>query len=328
MEEDGYGTGIHHRIGGLRLELFRSLRPLLQRREKGVNHMYAVMGITGNVGGAVARSLLARGEKVRGIVRNPENATEWQNEGVELFKADYNDAEALTAALSGVDGVFVMVPPNFAPAPGYVETRATLAVLHKALSKARPPKAVYLSSIGAEQVSGLGLITGSHLLEQTLGDLPFPHAFLRAAWFLENSAGDVASARDEGRIQFQLYPLDRKFSMVATADIGKVGAETLTQSWKETRHIEVAGPEGTSPMEIAGAFADVLGRPVEAVAVPRDQWEILWVSQGMPEGRTAPRAEMVDAFNSGWIHFGVAGTEHVNGTTSSREVIAHLVSRS
>jgi NAD(P)H dehydrogenase (quinone) len=161
-----------------------------------------------------------------------------------------------------------------------------------------------------------------------LADLPFSHAFLRAGWFLENSAADVASARDEGRIQFQLYPLDRKFSLVATADIGKVGAGTLTQIWKGTRHIEVAGPEGISPLEIAKAFAGVLGRQVEAVAVPRDQWESLWVSQGMPEGRTAPRAEMVDGFNSGWIHFGVAGTEHVDGTTPLREVIAHLVSRS
>ena len=290
--------------------------------------MYAVMGITGNVGGAVARSLLARGEKVRGIVRNPEKAAEWQRQGVELFMADYDDAEALTAALSGVAGVFVMVPPNFAPTPGYVETKAALAVLHRTLSQARPPKAVYLSSIGAEQTSGLGLITSSHLLEQTLGDLPFPQAFLRAGWFFENSAGDVASARDEGRIQFQLYPLDRKFSLVATADIGKAGAETLTQSWRGTRHIEVAGPEETSPMAIAEAFADVLGRPVEAVAVPRDQWETLWVSQGMPEGRTAPRAEMVDGFNSGWIHFGVTGAEHVVGTTPLRKVIAHLVSRS
>ena len=290
--------------------------------------MYALMGITGNVGGAVAQSLLARSEKVRGIVRNPGKAAEWQKQGVELFKADYDDAEALTTAFSGVDGIFVMVPPNFAPAPGYVEIKATLEVLRKALSKARPPRAVYLSSIGAEQTSGLGLITSSHLLEQTLGNLPFPHAFLRAGWFFENSAGDVASARDEGRIQFQLYPLNRKFSLVATADIGRVGAETLTQNWKGTRHIEVAGPEGTSPIEMAKAFADVLGRAVEAVAVPRDQWETLWVSQGMPEGRTAPRAEMLDAFNSGWIHFGVAGTEHVDGTTPVREVIAHLVSRS
>jgi uncharacterized protein YbjT (DUF2867 family) len=289
--------------------------------------MYAVMGITGNVGGAVARTLLANGEKVRGIVRNPEKAAEWQKQGAELFKADYDDVDALTAAFTGVAGVFVMVPPNFAPAPGFVETRATLKVLREALSKALPSKAAYLSSIGAERANGLGLITSSHLLEETLADLPFSHAFLRAAWFVENSAGDVASARNEGKIRFQLHPLDRKFPLVATADIGKVGAETLTQDWTGIRHIEVAGPEGYSPLEIASAFADAVGHPVEAIAVPRAEWESLWVSQGMPEGRTAPRAEMVDGFNSGWIHFGVPGTEHVDGATSLREVITQLVTR-
>jgi NAD(P)H dehydrogenase (quinone) len=286
--------------------------------------MYAVTGITGKVGGAVARTLLAKGEKVRGIVRDPSKAADWQKQGVELFQADYDDVDALTAAFTGVDGVFVMVPPNFAPAPGFAETRATLKVLHAALSRALPAKAVYLSSIGAEQASGLGLITSSHLLEETLGDLPFSHAFLRAGWFIENSAGDVASARNEGKIWFQLQPLDRKFSLVATGDIGKVGAETLTQSWTGIRHIEVAGPEGYSPLDIADAFADAVGRPVEAIGVPRSEWETLWVSQGMPEGRTAPRAEMVDGFNSGWIHFGVPGTEHVNGVTSLRAVITQL----
>jgi uncharacterized protein YbjT (DUF2867 family) len=58
------------------------------------------------------------------------------------------------------------------------------------------------SSIGAEQTSGLGLITSSHLLEENLGDLPLSHAFLRAGWFFENSAGDVASARNEGKVRF------------------------------------------------------------------------------------------------------------------------------
>ena len=289
--------------------------------------MYAVMGITGKVGSAVAHTLLAKGEKVRGIVRNPESAEEWQNQGVELFKADYNDVDALTAAFTGVAGVFVMVPPNFAPTPGFTETKATLKVLRETLSRALPSKAVYLSSIGAEQASGLGLITSSHLLEETLGDLPFSHAFLRAGWFFENSAGDVASARNEGKIRFQLNPLDRKFPLVATADIGKVGAATLTQSWTGIRHIEVAGPEGYSPLDIAEAFAEAAGRPVEAIAVPRVEWETLWVTQGMPEGRTAPRAEMVDGFNSGWIHFGVPGMEHVDGATPLREVITQLVTR-
>ena len=289
--------------------------------------MYAVMGITGKVGGAVARTLLAKGEKVRGIVRNIEKATEWRRQGAELFKADYDDVDALTAAFTDVAGVFVMVPPNFAPAPDFAETKATLKVLHEALSRALPSKAVYLSSIGAEQASGLGLITSSHLLEETLGDLPFSHAFLRAGWFFENSAGDVASARDKGKIRFQLHPLTRKFPLVATADIGKVGAETLTQSWTGVRHIEIAGPESYSPLDIADAFKDAVGCPIEAIAVPRAEWEALWVSQGMPEGRTAPRAEMVDGFNSGWIHFGVAGTEHVDGATPLREVITQLVTR-
>src|SRR5882762_6080473 len=189
--------------------------------------MYAVMGITGNVGGAVARTLLAKGEKVRGIVRNPEKAAEWQKKGVELFKADFDNVDALTAAFTGIAGVFIMIPPNFAPAPGFAETKATLKVLHEVLSRALPSKAVYLSSIGAEQASGLGLITNSHLLEEMLGDLPFSHAFLRAAWFFENSAGDVASARNEVKIRFQLHPLDRKFPPVATADIGNAGAEML-----------------------------------------------------------------------------------------------------
>ena len=289
--------------------------------------MYAVMGITGNVGGAVARTLLAKGQKVRGIVRNPEKAAEWQKQGAELFKADYDDVDALTAAFTGVAGVFVMVPPNFAPAPGFPETTATLKVVHEALSRALPPKAVYLSSIGAEQASGLGLITSSHLLEEALRDLPISQAFLRAGWFFENSAGDVASALNDGKIRFQLHPLDRKFPLVATADIGKVGAETLTQSWTGIRHIEVAGPEGYSPLDIADAFADAVGRPVEAIAVPRAEWDTLWVSQGMPEGRTATRAEMVDGFNSGWIHFGVSGTEHVDGATPLGEVITDLVNR-
>src|SRR6202012_6031748 len=100
----------------------------------------------------------------------------------ELFKAHYDDVDALTAAFPGVAGAFVMGPPNLAPAPGVADTQATLKGRRKALSGALPAKAVYLSSIEAEQASGLGLITSSHLLEETLADLPFSHAFLRAAW--------------------------------------------------------------------------------------------------------------------------------------------------
>ncbi|ADV84866.1 NmrA family NAD(P)-binding protein [Terriglobus saanensis] len=286
--------------------------------------MYAIMGITGRVGGAVADHLLAHGQKVRAIVRNPDKAAPWKTRGAEIAIADYDDATALTAAFTGVKGVFIMVPPNFAPSPGLPELRKTLAALHEALAKALPKKAVYLSSIGAEQKSGLGLITASHLLEETLGDLPIAHAFLRAGWFMENSAGDVASA-SEGKIYFHLQPLDRKIPIVATQDIGRVGADTLLQDWTGTRRIEVTGPKNYSPLDIAAAFASALQHPVEAIAVPRDQWTASFLAQGMPEGRTEPRAEMVDGFNSGWIHFGNPGTEKFTGTTTLTTMISKLV---
>jgi NAD(P)H dehydrogenase (quinone) len=287
--------------------------------------MYAIMGITGRVGGAIAENLLAQGEKVRAIVRNPEKAARLRDRGAEVAVADVDDPNALASAFEGTDGVFLMVPPNFGPEPGFPELRKTLASYHAALAKALPKKAAYLSSIGAEQSSGLGLITGSHLLEQTLGDLPIAHAFLRPGWFMENHAWDVTTARSEGRIFSNLNPLDRKFPLVATVDIGKAGADVLRQEWKGTRYIEVAGPEQYSPNDIARALSSALGRTIEAVAVPREKWTEFFVGQGMQEGRTEPRAEMVDGFNSGWIHFGVPGTEHITGFTSLTSVIAKLV---
>jgi len=177
--------------------------------------MYAIVGITGRVGSAVGENLLAQGEQIRAIVRDSQGAARWRDRGAEVAVADVHDSNALASAFEGMDGVFLMIPPNFAPAPGFPETRKTLASYHAALSKALPKKAVCLSSIGAEQASGLGLITSLHLLEQTLGDLPIPQAFLRAGWFMENHAADFSTARSEGRIFSNLFPLDRKFSLVA-----------------------------------------------------------------------------------------------------------------
>jgi len=117
------------------------------------------MEVTGQVGGAIADNLLSKKKQVRAIVRNPEKARPWKERGAEIAVADYDDAEALMAAFKGAEGVFVMIPPNYAPTPGFVETRTTLPALHKALSKALPAKAVDLSSIGAQQTTGLGLIT-------------------------------------------------------------------------------------------------------------------------------------------------------------------------
>jgi NAD(P)H dehydrogenase (quinone) len=289
--------------------------------------MFAVMGITGQVGAAVADNLLAQGKQVRAIVRNPEKAAAWKSRGVELAIADYDDPAALEAAFRNVEAAFVMIPPYFAPSPDLREPRATIAGIRTALDHARPAKAVYLSSIGAQQTSGIGLITVLHILEEQFGSLPIPGAFLRAGWFMENCLWDVAPAREQGKLFSYLQPLDHKFPLVATADIGRVGAETLLQSWTGNRYIEIAGPARYSPLDIAATFATALNRDVEAVAVPRDTWTSNFVSQGTPEDRTVRRIEMIDAFNSGWIDFPAPGTEHIQGTTDLKKVVDQLVAK-
>lgn len=149
--------------------------------------MYAVVGITGQVGGAVARKLLADRQRVRAVLRDANRGLPWAVRGCEMARADLHDAKSLTAAFDGVEGVFAMLPTLFDPSPGFPEARAMIASLSSALAAARPPRVVCLSTVGA-QARRQNLLTQLTILEQELGELPLPVTFLRPAWFMENFA--------------------------------------------------------------------------------------------------------------------------------------------
>ena len=161
--------------------------------------MFAITGITGNVGGEVARNLLAAQQPVRGVARDVGKCDAWAQRGCEIVGADINDAARLTAAFKGAEGVFVLVPPNFDPSSDFREARAIAATLRTALDSARPGRVVYLSTIGA-QASQPNLLTQHTIIERVLGDLPVPYGFLRPAWFLEYCCWDVAPATSSGVI--------------------------------------------------------------------------------------------------------------------------------
>jgi uncharacterized protein YbjT (DUF2867 family) len=218
-----------------------------------------------------------------------------------------------------------MVPPTFAPQPGYPEARKAASAIAAALQAARPGCVVALSSIGGEREAGLGLITQVHILEEALAPLDLPVAILRPTWFMENSLWDVAPARDTGKMPSFLQPTDRPFPLVATADIGRVAAETLTQSWTGKRVIEIEGPKLYTQNELAGLFGKALGRTVTAQPVPHGEWETLFKSLGT--AWPAPRIEMIDGFNSGWIRFEPEKHEHIVGTTPFETMLADLVKR-
>jgi NAD(P)H dehydrogenase (quinone) len=283
--------------------------------------MYAVTGITGQVGSATANSLLDIGQPVRAIVRNPGRARDWAAKGCEIAEADFFDSQALIRAFAGVDGVFILIPPMFDPSPGFPEVRAVIGTLQQALEVAKPPKIVCLSTIGA-QATRPNLLNQLGLVEQGLSALPFPIAFLRAAWFMENSRWDVASART-GTMPSFLQPVEKAVPMVATADIGKLAANLLQEDWTGRRVVELESRHRVTPTEMANAFARIIGREVHTEVVERETWYDLFAAQGMKN--PTPRIQMLDGFNEGWIAFERDGTEHVLGETPFETVAAELV---
>ena len=283
--------------------------------------MFFVAGITGQVGGAAARALLAMGKDVRTLVRDPDKATEWGQSGVELRIGDLGNTAALGAALEGVEAAFLLIPPIMPPSPDFAEAGAIIAALKQALNATPPHRLVCLSSVGSEQPHGLGFITQTHLMEQAFADLPFPIAFVRPGSFYENAAPALGRAAETGVFDSFMQPVDKPFPMAATVDIGTEVARLLIDGWSGDRHIVELGSYVT-PAEVAAAMAEVLEAPVTARAVPRDRWDVALDAMGLPAGAIGLSNEMNDGLNSGWIDWRGGDAERVEGTTPPAHVFA------
>jgi len=285
--------------------------------------MYAITGITGQVGAAVARSLLSADLPVRAVVRDRAKGAAWAALGCDVAIADLSDSDALAAAFAGTQGVFALLPPVFDPTPGFAEARAYIESMRAALARAKPAKVVALSTIGADAPQP-NLLNALGLMEQALRTLPMPVTFLRAAWFMENAAWDIAAA-GSGVIQSYLQPLDRPIPMIATDDVGRTAAALLQERWEGSRVVELEAAQRVSPNALAEAFARNLGHAVRAQAVPREQWESIFRAQGM--NHPAPRMQMIDGFSAGWIDFPNRGANARKGAIGIDQAIATLIQR-
>jgi len=287
--------------------------------------MYAITGITGKVGGEVARHLIANSQSVRAVLRDRAKAADWAAKGCDVAIADMENAEQLAAAFSGTEGVFILPPSDFDPEPGYPEAKRVIDQVTRALIAARPPRVLCLSTIGADAPHD-NLLTQRTLMERSLSAIGLPVTFLRPGWFMENALWDVASARDEGVVRSFLQPADKAFPMVATKDVGRLAADLLRQHWTGTRIVELEGPVRVSANDLAQAFAVVLGRPVGIEIVSRESWDGLFRAQGMKNPQ--PRIRMLDGFNEGWIEFPDQGRSAVKGDTPLLDVVTALVAGS
>jgi len=118
------------------------------------NRTILVTGATGRQGGAVARTLMTHGWKVRALVRDPSTpaAQHLANNTIELIKGDLFTTASLAEVLRGVYGVFSVQTSYAEHGVGGEIIQGTL--LADAADKAQVQHFVYSSVGGAERASG------------------------------------------------------------------------------------------------------------------------------------------------------------------------------
>jgi uncharacterized protein YbjT (DUF2867 family) len=260
---------------------------------------YLVAGVSGHTGAVVAQSLLDQKQKVRVLVRDAAKAERWKKRGAEVAVGSVEDAHALAAAFRGVDAAYLLVPPPPHDASGVLARSGRIVdAFVQTVSGSHLKHVVFLSSVGAQQKDGTGIVQGLHAAEEALKALKVPFTFLRASSFMENWASMLEPARGGHLPAF--LPADFKYPQVATHDIGLVAAALLSEHPKAHRVVELAGPVEASPKDVAAVLSKLLGSEVTVVSNPASEQgkamqgfgfsaEMAGLFQGLTEGLLAGR---------------------------------------
>ncbi|HEX4419447.1 MAG TPA: NmrA family NAD(P)-binding protein [Kofleriaceae bacterium] len=285
--------------------------------------MYVIAGVSGNTGSVVAAQLLAAKQQIRVIVRDAAKGEAWRAKGAEVAIADLEDQAALTRALTGATGAYLLLPPpNWNQTGIAAERKRKTDVLIGAVKAAKPGHVVLLSSVGAELAAGTGPIQYLHAVEDGLRTTGVPATFLRAGAFMENWGSMAADAIAGGALYYGVTA-GLAFPQVATEDIGKLAAKLLLEGGKGgVQVVELAGPVDASVQDVAAALAKVSGKPVNGVSVPPAAMIQALVGHGASQELADAFGEMADGISRGAIKF--HGTP-VRGTVTLEQRLRGLI---
>jgi uncharacterized protein YbjT (DUF2867 family) len=212
-----------------------------------------VTGATGNVGGALARTLVERGVPTRAVVRDLARAVP---PGVEPVVGDLTDASSLRDALTGVDGLFLM--------PGYADGIAAEA------ARAGVRRIVLLSG-GSVLSSAPDNAVTEYMArsENAVRASGLVWTFLRPVSFMTNTFEWKAqlAAGNVVRAPFADVPI----ATIDPADIAAVAAEALLGEGHDGRAYPLTGPAALRPADRVAQLAEVLDRPLSFEAEPDDE---------------------------------------------------------
>ena len=183
--------------------------------------LIAVVGETGQQGGAVARALQASNQfKVRALTRNPAKHRELANE---VIQADLNRRETVAAAFEGAHGVFLVT--NFYEGTGEVD-QATTAVR---AAKDAGVKHFVWSTLPDVEAVGRGKFhvphfTGKAKVDRIVKEAGFAnHTFVIAPFYYQNLIGVLAPQKQTDGSMVWTLPLDPTVRSIHMGDITELG---------------------------------------------------------------------------------------------------------
>ena len=238
---------------------------------QNMERLILVCGATGKQGGAVARSLLGRGFRVRALTRDPQKpeAQALAEQGAEVVQGDMEDRSAVDQVLiEGVYGVFSV--QNFWETgyDGEVQQGKTVADAARA---AGVDHFVYSSVGSAHRQTGIPHFESKWEIEEHVRQIGLPFTIFRPTFFMQN--WEWTREMILGGTLAQPLDPDKPLQQVAVEDVGAFAAMAFENpdSWIG-REVDLAGDE-QSMSEIAETYGRVIGREVSYHQVPWDRFE-------------------------------------------------------
>jgi uncharacterized protein YbjT (DUF2867 family) len=265
--------------------------------------MFVLMGANGHIASKAARLLISRGKKVRVIGRHAARLKPLTDAGAEPAIGDATDVKFLAGAFVEAQGVFTMIPPNYAAPDMRAFQSRVGAATAEALAAARVSRVINLSSVGAGLAAGTGPIAGLHEQEERLNRLPgLDLLHLRPAYFFENHLAAVPAVKAMGVFP-GMIKADVPFAQIDTRDIASVLADEFARPGRyENRIRHLLGPRDLAMNEVARILGAAAGRPALAYAqVPGAAAKKSMVDGGFSPNVADSFEEMCEALSDGRI---------------------------
>jgi NAD(P)H dehydrogenase (quinone) len=238
--------------------------------------MIAVTGANGQLGRLVIDQLLGKvsPDQIVAAVRDPETAADLRALGVEVRKADYDDAGSLQEAFKGMEKVLLIS----STVPGQ-RLRQHKAVIDAA-REAGVALIAYTSMLRAD--SSQSVLAEEHLAtEQYLIASGVDYVLLRNGWYLENHTAALPMAIEHGALIASSG--SGRFASASRADYASAAVAVLTQSGHSKKIYELAGDTAFTMDDLAAAASTRLDRKIPYRDLPPAEYENALLGMGLPK---------------------------------------------